>query len=117
MKAIVVREFGEPDVMRVEEVPNPAPGPDQLLVRVRAVGVNPVDTYVRKGAYARRPKLPYTPGADAAGTVQAVGHGVVRFVPGQRVYITGTVAGAYGACAELAVCDPAQVRALAPPAA
>ncbi len=112
MKAIVVREFGEPDVMRVEEVPNPAPGPDQVLVRVRAVGVNPVDTYVRKGAYARRPKLPYTPGADAAGIVQAVGHGVVRFVPGQRVYITGTVAGAYGACAELAVCDPAQAHPL-----
>jgi len=112
VKAIVVREFGEPDVMRVEEVPNPAPGPDQVLVRVRAVGVNPVDTYVRKGAYARRPKLPYTPGADAAGIVQAVGHGVVRFVPGQRVYITGTVAGAYGACAELAVCDPAQAHPL-----
>ncbi len=64
------------------------------------------------GAYARRPKLPYTPGADAAGIVQAVGHGVVRFVPGQRVYIIGTVAGAYGACAELAVCDPAQVHPL-----
>ena len=112
MRAIVVREFGEPDVMRVEEVPNPAPGPDQVLVRVRAVGVNPVDTYVRKGAYARRPKLPYTPGADAAGIVQAVGHGVVRFVPGQRVYITGTIAGAYGACAELAVCDPAQAHPL-----
>jgi NADPH:quinone reductase len=112
MKAIVIREFGEPDVMRVEEVPNPAPGPGQVLVRIRAVGVNPVDTYVRKGAYARKPKLPYTPGADAAGVVQAVGHGVVRFVPGQRVYITGTVAGAYGACAELAACDPAQVHPL-----
>jgi len=112
VKAIVVHEFGEPDVMRVEQVPNPAPGPGQVLVRVRAVGVNPVDTYVRKGAYARKPKLPYTPGADAAGIVQGVGHGVVRFVPGQRVYITGTVAGAYGACAELAVCDPAQVHPL-----
>jgi NADPH2:quinone reductase len=112
VKAIVIREFGEPDVMRVEEVPNPAPGPGQVLVRVRAVGVNPVDTYVRRGAYARKPRLPYTPGADAAGIVQAVGTGVSRVAPGQRVYITGTVAGAYGACAELAVCDPAQVHPL-----
>jgi NADPH2:quinone reductase len=112
VKAIVVREFGEPDVMRVEDVPNPAPGPGQLLVRIRAVGVNPVDTYIRKGAYARRPKLPYTPGADAAGLVQAVGQGVAHVVPGKRVYIIGTVAGAYGACAELAVCEPAQVHPL-----
>jgi NADPH2:quinone reductase len=112
VKAIVVREFGDPDVMRVEDVPNPAPGPGQLLVRIRAVGVNPVDTYVRKGAYSRRPKLPYTPGADAAGVVQAVGHGVAHVVPGKRVYIIGTVAGAYGACAELAVCEPAQVHPL-----
>ena len=112
MKAIVVREFGEPDVMRVEEVPSPVPGPGQVLVRIRAVGVNPVDTYIRKGAYARRPKLPYTPGADAAGVVSAVGHGVAHLAAGSRVYIIGTVAGAYGACAELAVCEPAQVHPL-----
>jgi NADPH:quinone reductase len=112
VKAIVVREFGEPDVMRVEDVPNPVPGPGQVLVRIRAVGVNPVDTYIRKGAYARKPKLPYTPGADAAGTVKAVGAGTSHFQPGQRVYIIGTVAGAYGACAELAVCEPAQVHPL-----
>jgi NADPH:quinone reductase len=112
VKAIVVREFGEPDVMRVEEVPNPAPGPGQLLVRVRAVGVNPVDTYIRKGVYARKPKLPYTPGADAAGVIKALGTGVTHFVPGQRVYLIGTIAGAYGACAELAVCEPAQVHPL-----
>jgi NADPH:quinone reductase len=112
VKAIVIREFGDPHVMRVEEVPNPVPGPGQVVVRVRAVGVNPVDTYVRKGAYARRPKLPYTPGADAAGTVKAVGAGVTHLLPDQRVYIIGTVAGAYGACAELAVCEPPQVHPL-----
>jgi len=112
VKAIVIREFGDPEVMRVEEVPNPVAGPGQVLVRVRSVGVNPVDTYIRKGAYARKPKLPYTPGADAAGVVQAVGQGVAHLAPGQRVYITGTVAGAYGACAELAVCEPAQVHRL-----
>lgn len=112
MKAIVVREFGDPAVMRVEEVPNPEAGAGRVLVRVRAVGVNPVDAYVRKGAYARKPALPYTPGADAAGTVEAVGAHVTACSPGQRVYIIGTTAGASGACAELVVCEPAQVYPL-----
>jgi NADPH:quinone reductase-like Zn-dependent oxidoreductase len=112
VKAIVVREFGEPSVMRVEEVPNPEAGPGQVLIRIRAVGVNPVDTYIRKGAYARKPSLPYTPGADAAGTIKAVGSGVTGFSPGQRVYIVGTIAGSFGACAELAVCDAAQAHPL-----
>jgi NADPH:quinone reductase len=112
VKAIVIREFGDPSVMRVEDVPTPEAGPGQVLVRIRAVGVNPVDTYIRKGAYARKPSLPYTPGADAAGTVKAVGAGVTALSPGQRVYIVGTVAGAFGAAAELVVCDPAQVHPL-----
>jgi NADPH2:quinone reductase len=83
-----------------------------VLVRIRAIGVNPVDTYIRKGVYARKPALPYTPGADAAGTITAVGSGVAEFSPGERVYIIGTIAGASGACAELVVCDPAQVHRL-----
>ncbi len=112
MKAIVVREFGEPAVMRVEDVPTPSPGQEQVLVRVRAAGVNPVDAYVRSGAYARRPHLPFTPGSDAAGTIAAVGAHMGRFAPGDRVYITGTSAGAYGAYAEYAVCDPPQVHPL-----
>ena len=73
MKAIVVREFGSPDVMKLEDVPEPVPGPGQVTIRVRAVGVNPVDTYIRAGAYARKPNLPYTPGTDVGGVVQAVG--------------------------------------------
>lgn len=112
MKAIVVREFGEPDVMRVEEVATPSPGPTQLLVHIKAAGVNPVDTYIRRGSYARRPHLPYTPGADAAGTVAAAGSRVTRFAPGERVYITGTAAGSPGSYAEFAVCDPDHVYAL-----
>jgi len=112
VKAIVVREFGEPGVMRVEDVPDPEPGPGQVLVRIRAVGVNPVDTYIRKGAYARKPKLPFTPGADAAGIVRSAGADVTTVSLGQRVYIVGTVAGAYGACAEMALCEPAQVHPL-----
>ena len=73
MKAIVVREFGSPDVMKLEDVPEPVPGPGQVTIRVRAAGVNPVDTYIRAGTYARKPNLPYTPGTDVGGVVQAVG--------------------------------------------
>ncbi|HEX7485956.1 MAG TPA: NADPH:quinone reductase [Vicinamibacterales bacterium] len=112
MKAIVVREFGEPNVMRVEDVQDPIPGQGEMLIRIKAVGVNPVDHYIRQGVYARKPTLPYTPGADAAGTIETAGAEVAGFSPGQRVYITGTAAGAYGACAELAVCEPSQVHPL-----
>jgi NADPH:quinone reductase len=112
VKAIVVREFGEPDVLRLEDVPDPVPGGGQVLVQVRAAGVNPVDTYIRRGAYARKPALPFTPGADAAGTVAAVGPDAAAFAVGDRVYITGTVAGAYGAYAEMAVCNVTQAYPL-----
>src|ERR1700756_3977881 len=87
MRAIVVREFGGPDVMKVENLPTPAPGPSQVLVRVRAAGVNPVDAYIRAGTYARKPNLPYTPGSDGAGEVDSVGTDVKEFKHGDRVYI------------------------------
>ena len=103
MKAIVVREFGGPQVMKLENMPEPSPGPNQVLIRVKAVGVNPVDTYIRSGTYARKPSLPYIPGADLAGIVEAVGSGVTRFAPGQRVYAYAVD----GASAEFAVCDQA----------
>ncbi|HWP99682.1 MAG TPA: NADPH:quinone reductase [Vicinamibacterales bacterium] len=113
MQAIVVRAFGAPEVLRLEDLPDPAPGPGELLVRVRAAGVNPVDTYVRSGAYAVRPALPYVPGADGAGEIVAVGPGVAGFAPGDRVYFSGTVQGhLFGAYASLAVCRPDQVRPL-----
>ena len=73
MKAIRVHEFGGPEVMKLEEVPDLTAGPGQVVVSVKAVGVNPVDSYIRTGAYAVKPPLPYTPGIDAAGTVEAVG--------------------------------------------
>ena len=109
MKAIRVRAFGPPEMMRLEEVPDPAPGPGQVLVRIRAAGVNPVETYIRSGAYARRPALPYTPGNDAAGIVEAVGDEIRGVVAGDRVYTSETVTGAY---AELALCDAARVHPL-----
>jgi NADPH2:quinone reductase len=114
MKAIRVREFGGPQVMKLEDVPDPKPGSDEVLVRIRAAGVNPVDAYMRAGTYPRKPPLPYTPGSDGAGEVEAVGADVKVFKPGDRVYIAGygnspTGAGTY---AERAICTPAQLYPL-----
>ena len=109
MKAIRVSEYGGPSVLKLEEVQAPQPGPAQVLVRNHAVGVNPVDTYLRSNTDNRGPKLPYTPGSDAAGVVESVGDGVTRVRKGDRVYVGGTVSGAY---AELALCGETQVHAL-----
>jgi NADPH:quinone reductase len=102
MQAIVVEQFGDPDVLRIKEVPDPKPTAAQVLVRLKAVGVNPYETYQRAGKYAVLPKLPYTPGADAAGVVEMTGPDAKRFNVGERVYTTGTITGAY---AEMALCD------------
>jgi NADPH2:quinone reductase len=112
MKAIRVHHFGGPEVLRLDEVPDPVAGAGQVLVRIRAAGVNPVDTYIRSGAYARRPALPYTPGSDGAGVVEAVGAGVTSVKPGEPVYVGNTVAGPFGTYAELTLCTPAQVHPL-----
>jgi NADPH2:quinone reductase len=95
MKAIRVHQFGGPEVLKLEEIPTPKPDTGQVLVRVRAIGVNPYDTYMRAGTYAIKPQLPYTPGSDAAGTVEAVGPGVTKVKPGDRVYTSRTLTGAY----------------------
>jgi NADPH2:quinone reductase len=109
MKAIRVEQFGEPDVLKLAELPLPTIGAGQVLVRVHAAGVNPVDTYIRAGTYAKKPPLPYTPGVDAAGLVEAVGEKVLRVKPGDRVYTAGSITGAY---AEFAACEEAQVYPL-----
>jgi NADPH:quinone reductase len=114
MKAIRVHQFGGPAVLQLDDVPEPRPGAGQVLVQIKAVGVNPVDTYVRAGNYALLPELPYIPGADAAGVVAAVGSGVKAVAPGDRVYITGTAGPRLtGSYAELAVAATGQVKRLA----
>ena len=95
MRAIRVSQFGGPEVLKLEEVPTPTPGPGQVLVHVRAAGVNPYDTAMRAGTYAVKPPLPYTPGSDAAGVVESVGPGVTKVKPGDRVYTARTLSGAY----------------------
>jgi NADPH2:quinone reductase len=110
MKAIQVHEFGGPEVLKLEEAPDPTPGPGQVVVQIHAVGVNPVDTYVRAGRHTLRPPLPYTPGMDAAGVIESVGEGIARVKAGDRVYVAGTISGAY---AEKALCAESHVHALA----
>ena len=109
MKAIRVHQFGGPEVLKLEEIPTPKPDAGQVLLRVRAIGVNPYDTYMRAGTYAIKPPLPYTPGSDAAGTIEAVGSGVTKVKPGDRVYTAKTVTGAY---AEYALALEEQVHRL-----
>jgi NADPH2:quinone reductase len=109
VKAIIVNEFGGPDVLGLEEIETPEPTGTQVLVRVHAAGVNPVDTYIRSGIHAVKPKLPYTPGKDAAGVVEAVGEDVSRFKPGDRVYTAGSISGTY---AEYTLCDESHLGIL-----
>src|SRR5712691_734883 len=86
MKAMVIREFGPPEVMRLEDVPTPEPGPDEVVVRVHAVSVNrTLDLAVRAGAYAVTPALPHVLGVDPSGVVAAVGPGVTARKVGDRV--------------------------------
>ncbi|MBU2647610.1 NADPH:quinone reductase [bacterium] len=109
MKAIVVSEFGEPDVMKIADIPIPEPGADQICLKVDSAGVNPVECYVRSGIYPVLPKLPYTPGIDAAGTIAAVGSGVKGWAVGDRVYVTRSISGTY---AEYTICHQSMVYTL-----
>jgi NADPH2:quinone reductase len=100
MRAVRVHQFGDPDVLVVEELPQPEPVDGEVLVKMQAAGVNPYEAYVRAGVYSELPALPYTPGADGAG---------VRTDTGDRVYVTGSLSGTY---AEFALCRIEDVRPL-----
>jgi NADPH2:quinone reductase len=108
MKAIRVHKFGGPEVLQLEEVPEPIPGPNEVLIRTHAIGVNPVETYLRSGSNPKLP-LPYTPGKDCAGTVVALGDSVRHFKYGNRVYTSDTVTGSY---AEMVLCEASDVHLL-----
>ncbi len=108
MKTIRVHEFGGPEVLKLEEMPDPTPAADQWVVRLHAIGINPVETYVRAGKYGPK-AFPYTPGSDAAGVVECAGSAATAFTVGQRVYITASVSGAY---ADRALCSAGQVHPL-----
>ena len=109
MKAIRVHEFGGPEKLKLEDVSDLQPGAGEVVVKVHAAGVNPFDTYIRTGTYAMKPSLPYTPGADAAGTILSIGKDVQRVKAGDRVYVAGSISGAY---AEQALCRESQVHPL-----
>jgi NADPH2:quinone reductase len=111
MRAILVRQFGGPEELRLADVPDPMPGPGQVVVRLHAAGVNPYEAYIRSGKYARLPELPYTPGSDGAGLVDATGDGVTGYAPGTRVYVATAVA-RYGTYAERIACDASMVHPL-----
>jgi len=101
VNAIRVNKFGPPDsALKLQQITLPPLTANQVLVKVEAVGVNPVETYIRNGTYPRLPSLPYTPGNDCSGVVEAVGENVKRVKVGDRVYTSQTVTGSY---AELAV--------------
>jgi len=109
VKAIRVHTFGGPEVLKLEDTPAPKPDKRQVVVRISAAGVNPVETYIRAGLYPRKPTLPYTPGTDAAGPVESVGSGVSRIKPGDRVYLAGSISGTY---AQQSLCDETSVHLL-----
>jgi NADPH2:quinone reductase len=109
MKAIVVHEFGGPEVQKLEEIPAPKPSAGRVLVKIHAAGVNPADTYARSGNYAVKPTPPYTPGTDGAGVIDTVGEGVKKVKPGDRVYVAKSLSGTY---AEYALALESQVYRL-----
>jgi NADPH:quinone reductase len=117
MKAIRVHQFGGPEQLTLDDVADLQPGPAQVVVRVRAAGVNPAETYIRAGTYASLPSLPYTPGSDAAGTIDAVGAGVTHLERGDRVWVFAqrtaiAPSGPSGSYAEQMLCEAALVHPL-----
>ncbi|MBN9418126.1 quinone oxidoreductase [bacterium SCN 62-11] len=108
MRAIQVSQFGGPEVLRLVDLADPQPGPGQVVVQLHAIGVNPVDTYIRSGAYGDRP-MPYTPGTDAAGEILRVGEDVKDWKVGDRCYLTGSQTGSY---AQQALCLTSQIQRL-----
>jgi len=111
MHAIRVRAFGGPEALTLEDIQVPELTSGHVMVRVHAAGVNPVDTYIRTGTHAIKPVLPYTPGTDMAGVVEATGEGVSSWKPGDRVYADG-VGLTSGTYADFVVCVASHMHRL-----
>lgn len=113
MKAAYILETGSPDVIRVGELPRPEPARGQVLVKVEAVAVNPIDTYIRSGVVAMQLPKPFVIGCDLAGVVESVGDGVSGFEPGMRVWCSNQgLLGRQGTFAEYAAVDADWLHAL-----
>jgi NADPH2:quinone reductase len=106
---MIVEELGGPSALRRQDLPDPEPGPGEVLVDVKAIGCNFFDTLITRGKYQVQPDLPFAPGAEAAGVVQAVGGNVSHVAPGDRV----TVLLSYGAFASKLVAPPARIFPIA----
>ena len=99
MKAVIFRRHGDPEVLEYAEVPDPSPGPGEILVRVKACSINHLDLWIRQGIPAYHVSLPHISGADVAGVVERVGSGVKTTKEGERVVLTpGISCGACAAC-------------------
>ncbi len=109
MKAILVYEFGAPETMCLVDIPSPVAGAGEVVVKLSAIGVNPVDTYIRSGLSRPDLKRPFTPGIDGAGVIIAVGNGVKQRKVGERVYVMWSISGTY---AEEVLCAESQVHPL-----
>jgi NADPH2:quinone reductase len=109
MKAIEVRKFGGPEMLTLVDKEIPVPGEKEVLVRVFAIGVNPVETYIRAGMYPRLPNLPYVPGGNVAGMIDQCGPGVSSWKVGDRIYSSETLSGGYAA---FSLCHEEQIFSL-----
>jgi NADPH:quinone reductase len=113
MKAIQVSEFGGPEVLKYVELSEPTPNEKEVRVKLFAAGVNPSEAYTRTGTYSSVPDLPYTPGTDGAGVIDAIGEGVENLKVGDRVFVAAHFAKRNtGTYAEKVVCDADSVHKL-----
>ncbi len=110
MKAVLCRQFGPPESLRIEELPSPTPGPGEVVVSMKAASINFPDVLIIQNKYQFKPPLPFSPGSELAGVVKEVGAGVSGFRPGDRVIAFTT----YGAFAEEVKTEAGRLLPLAP---
>lgn len=105
MRAVLCKTFGGPETLVVEDIPDPTPGPDQILVRVSIAALNFFDTLIIEGKYQFKPELPFSPGGELSGTIAALGTNVTGWTIGERVVAYP----GWGACRELALVQPNRI--------